>query len=229
MYLRFIFSVPGYMRRKDNGQDGKVLLEQNLENRETNFLALAKRSIYSNPKSPYLPLLRQAGCEYGDLKQMADSDGLEATLRKLHRSGVFVRFEEFKGREPMVRSGQEIRFRPDDFNNPFLKNHFETSSSGSTGVRTRSPKDLQHKSLRSPISMAIKEAQGLIGLPTARVTGVLPFGMGPPGALSGGRRGHVPERWFVPVVDPPRRPELRYLMAHHYLMIMARLNGIPLP
>ena len=176
MYLRFIRGVPGYLKKRYTVEDGKTLLKHDLENREGNFLRLAERSIYRNPNSPYLPMLREAGCELGDLRNLAEQDGLEAALRKLYQEGVCVRFEEFKGREPMVRDGQEIQLRPDDFNNPFLKKDWESRTSGSTGAGTRNPKDLEHKAAKAPISLLVRSAQGWHGLPAARVTGLLPFG-----------------------------------------------------
>ena len=229
MYLRFIRGVPKFLEHRYTVEDGRALLKHDLENRESNFLRLAERSIYNNPKSPYLPLLKRARCEFGDLRNLTESDGMEAALRQLHKEGVYVSFEEFKGREPMKRGDLEVQLRPDDFNNPFLTKHWETRTSGSTGVGTRNPKDLEHKAAKAPITLAIRVAQGWHGLPSARVTGLLPFGSGPPGVLRSGSLGHVPEKWFVPIIDPPRKPELRYRLAHHYLMAMGQLHGIPVP
>lgn len=227
MYLRLIAKVPGYISHRDSPEDGRALLKKNLENRESNFLKLAERSIFGNPASPYLAKLRQAGCDFGDLRRILGEDGLEEALRKLYRAGVYFRFEEFKGRAPTVLNGQEVILEGDRFNNPFLVKHFETSSSGSTGVATRHPKDLDHKAARAPISLAISVAQGFHGLPTARVAGLMPYSSGSLGLVSSGRHGHKVDRWFVPLVH--RRPELRYRWAHKYLMTMAKLYRIPLP
>jgi hypothetical protein len=49
-----------------------------------------------------MALLRAAGCELEDLERMTGQDG-EATLERLRRSGVYVTFDEFKGRAPIVR------------------------------------------------------------------------------------------------------------------------------
>jgi hypothetical protein len=160
---------------------------------------------------------------------MALEDGLEQTLRALRRAGVHIRFEEYKGRQPLTRGGRTTKVRMDDFNNPFLKKHFETQTGGSTGAGTRNPKDLDHKAARSPISMAVKSAQGMLDLPKARIAGRLPLGLGPPDWFTGPRWGRVAERWFVPATSPTHKPELRYRFAHHYMITMARLNGAKVP
>ena len=215
------------MAKRDSLDEGRALLEKNLASREKNFLKVAQRSIYGHPASPYLAKLREAGCAFGDLRRMVEESGVEGTLRKLYDAGVYIRFEQFKGRAPTRLGDEEVLLRADQFNNPFLVKHFETSSSGSTGIPARNPKDLDHLMARGPVTLALDEAQGFHGLPTARVTGLMPFGSGPLGLIRSGRYGHRIDRWFVPVMQ--RRPELRYRFAHHYLMTMAKLHGVPVP
>ena len=227
MYGRLVRKVPAYMAKKDSLQEGRALLEKNLANREANFLKLAERSIYGHSSSPYLTKLREAGCEIGDLRKMAEESGVDETLRKLYDAGVHIRFEQFKGRVPTPLGDEEVVLRADQFNNPFLVKHFETSSSGSTGVPARNPKDLDHLMARGPVSLALDEAQGFHGLPTARVTGLMPFGSGPLGLIRNGRYGHRIDRWFVPAIE--RRPEFRYRCAYQYLMTMAKLYRVPVP
>ena len=229
MYSRFVLELPRYLAQKDTVEGGRALLEERLANREQNFLRIAERAIYGYEKSPYLPLLRAAGCEFGDLRKMAAADGLEETLRTLRQADVYIRFEEFKGREPLTRNGSVSPISSDDFNNPFLKRHFDTESGGSTGVGTRNPQDLDHKAAKAPVSMLVKSLQGILDLPRARVGGRLPFGMGPPGWFAGARQGHVAERWFVPVMSEARKPEMRYRFAHHYMVTMARIYGVKVP
>jgi hypothetical protein len=79
------------------------------------------------------------------------------------------------------------------------------------------------------VSPAIRAAQGILDLPRARVGGRLPESSGFGGALSGGRGGRVAERWFTPVLSPPRKTELRFLVAHHFVVAMARLYGVRVP
>jgi len=229
MYARFAVKLPRYLAEEDTVEGGKALLEERLANREQNFLWVAENAVYGYPRSPYLPLLREAGCELGDLRKMVSDDGLEQTLQTLRGSGVYVRFEQFKGREPMVCGGQEISVQPESFLSPFVKKQFETQSSGSTGRPSRNPVDLDHKASKGPVSMLIKSKQGLLGLPHVRIKDSLPVSSGFAGALSGGRGTPTAERWFIPVLTPPRKTELRFRLAHHYIVAMARLCGVKVP
>jgi hypothetical protein len=101
-------------------EEAQALGRRRLAERETNFLRLVERGIFGYPKSPYLPLLKLASCTFEDIRQMVQTQGLEATLRTLREAGVYITFEEFKGREPIVRHGQVIPIQVEDFDNPYL-------------------------------------------------------------------------------------------------------------
>ncbi|MFC1485945.1 hypothetical protein ACFL55_02850, partial [Candidatus Latescibacterota bacterium] len=70
MYAKFFTRLPHFLNTPITPQDGRAYIADGLTNREDRFLRIAQRSIYNNPSSPYLPLLRNAGCEAGDLEQM---------------------------------------------------------------------------------------------------------------------------------------------------------------
>jgi hypothetical protein len=48
--------------------ESKQVIIEGLRQREQNFLNLVKKGIYENQKSPYLKLLKVAGCEFGDIE-----------------------------------------------------------------------------------------------------------------------------------------------------------------
>ncbi|MCM2269675.1 MAG: hypothetical protein NDJ75_06205 [Thermoanaerobaculia bacterium] len=229
MYARFARKLPSYLSHKDTPERGREVLAERLARRGENFLDVVERAVYAHPGSPYLPLLRAAGCEAGDLRKLVGERGVEGALEALRDAGVRVRFEQFKGHEPLVVAGRELPGGAALFVNPLSRKHLETMSSGSTGARTRNPIDLDHKAARAAVSPAIREAQGILGLPRARVGGMLPESSGFGGALSGGRGGTVAERWFTPVLSPPRRTELRFRVAHHFVVAVARLYGVRVP
>jgi hypothetical protein len=81
-----------------------------------------EHSIYRHPSSPYLALLRHAGCERGDLEALVRRDGLDRALHTLRDAGVYVTFEEFKGRTPIVRGTTTITASARDFDNPSYLN-----------------------------------------------------------------------------------------------------------
>ena len=98
---------------------------------------MVKRAIYDNERSPYLGLLKLAGCVYADFERMVRSEGIEETLHNLCREGVYLSCEEFKGKQEIVRGGKVFRFRESDFNNPFLSANLEISTGASRSSGTR--------------------------------------------------------------------------------------------
>ncbi|MBM2836780.1 MAG: hypothetical protein HW409_969, partial [candidate division NC10 bacterium] len=100
---RFLWRLPSFLRHPISAEQAKVTLRRRLEEREGNFMALARQAIYSHAASPYRQLLTLAGCEYGDLERLVGQEGVEGALRALYRQGVYLTVDEFKGRRPVVR------------------------------------------------------------------------------------------------------------------------------
>ncbi len=71
-----------------------------------------KRAVHEYAGSQYQPLLRWAGCEYGDLEKLVTRDGVEGTLQALFRQGVYLTVDEFKGRRPVIRRPVTIAVDP---------------------------------------------------------------------------------------------------------------------
>ena len=67
---------------------------------------------------------------------------------------MYISFEEFKGREPIVRNGQVIPVKVHDFDNPFLRHYYEGQTGGTTGAGTRVAIDLDHLAAHGPLSDA---------------------------------------------------------------------------
>ena len=53
-----------------------------------------------------------AGCQPGDVRNMVRTKELETTLRELREAGVYITFEEYKGRKPLVRNGKVFDIQP---------------------------------------------------------------------------------------------------------------------
>ena len=109
---RFVSRLLPFLRSPLTMAESRAMLRRRIENREDNFLKLAKR-IYETPRSPYRRLLDLAGCAYGDLEGMVRRDGLEAALHLLFRGGVFLTVDEIKGRAPVVRGSAAVDLNPD--------------------------------------------------------------------------------------------------------------------
>ena len=73
-YLKTFAQLPLALRRFARHtltlDEAKRIIRQRLELRGERFLRIAERSIYGHPPSPYLALLKMAGCELGDLREM---------------------------------------------------------------------------------------------------------------------------------------------------------------
>src|SRR5687767_11600449 len=140
--VRFLWSLPGFLRRLIGPQQAQTVLLRRLEQRETDFLTLARGTIYRNITSPYLDLLRLAGCEYGDLERMVSQEGVEGSLRVLYTHGVYLTLDELKGRGAVVRGSARVAVDPTRLRNPYSAFHLLAQSGGSRGPRTPVPLDL---------------------------------------------------------------------------------------
>ena len=232
-YSRVIRELPAFFRNQVSLDEAKDIIQRRLAEREENFLRLVERAVFGNPRSPYLPLLKLAGCELGDMRDMVRTKGLEDTLRALREAGVYLRFEEFKGREPIVRNGTEIAVKPRDFWNPQLGGSYEVETGGSTGRPGRLAVDLNSLAARAPIQMLCEEIQGTLGIPAAIWFGIPPS-IGLSSILTRTCYGNVPQKWFTPFTSRDLRSHsltsrIRYSLLTRGVVEMGRLRGIPIP
>jgi hypothetical protein len=229
MYARFAWGLRGFLRHTITLEEAQAVVRQRMAERESNFLRLLEKGIFGYPRSPYLPLLKLAQVELGDIQNMVRDKGLEDTLRALREAGVYVTFEEFKGREPIVRDGQLIPVQAHDFDNPYLSRHYQTQSGGTTGAGTRVTHDLDHLAVQASFTMLARDAHGLLGVPTAIWLGVLPDGSGISNILLATRFRNVPEKWFSPITSQHLRPSLKNRLATQYTIVVGRLCGVSIP
>ncbi|MBC8427809.1 hypothetical protein H8D98_00960 [bacterium] len=229
MYGRFAWGLRGFLRHKISLEEALATVRRRLAERETNFLRLVERGIFGYQRSPYLPLLKLAGCELGDIQNMVRTRGLEETLRALREAEVYVTFEEFKGREPIVRDGQVIPVQARDFDNPYLSHYYYASSSGTTGAGTRVPTDLKHLAAQAPFYMLARDVHGMLNVPMAIWLGILPDGSGIHNILCSARFGQVPQKWFSPITSRDFRFSLKNRLATEYIVVMGRLFGVSIP
>jgi hypothetical protein len=133
MLARLTRDLPGWLRTPFALDVAEDRLRQSLIWRDERFLRIAKRAIYGYPRSPYLTLLRLAGCEFGDLRRMVQQDGLEGALKTLAGQGVYVTFDELKGRREAVRGSARFKFSEEDFDSPLLAPHWVVFTGGTGG------------------------------------------------------------------------------------------------
>jgi hypothetical protein len=142
MALRLTRDLPGFLRTTFTVEDARRRVLGELQGREQRFLAAADRVIWPFPRSPYRRLLEYAGCERGDLHGLVAREGLEGALRILAAQGVYVSYDEFKGRRQAVRGSTRFDFVDRDFDHPYLPNHLLFLTGGSRGHPTRVRRNL---------------------------------------------------------------------------------------
>lgn len=224
----FLAGVPSFARERMTLQQATAILAERLRHRETNFLASVSRGVFANPRSPYLAMLRRAGCTEADLQHSIRNCGLEDTLRTLRAEGVYVTFEEFKGHKPIVRGGEEIPAAPGDFDNPAIRRYYAVATGGSTGVPRRVLLDLAYLRARVPQQAIMDHVHGLLGVRHVQWAEIPP-GHGMDAVLARVPLGNTPERWFTPVWRGRDAPGLRYRTATRVVLAAARAAGARVP
>ncbi len=229
MYWRFARGLRNFLQNPISLQEARAVVSRRMNEREENFLRLVERGVFGYAPSPFLPLFKLAGCEMGDVRAMVRTNGLEATLRNLRTAGVYVTFEEFKGKTPIVRGGQVIPVAAHDFDNPYLSHYYSAETGGSTGAGTRINIDLDHLAADTPFNMLALEAQGVLDAPKAIWRGVLPDPSGLNYILRGAKMGRTPEKWFTPIARRDYKPVIKYRLATICIVLAGRPCGVPIP
>ncbi len=227
MYARFMWGLPWFLRRRISVDDAWAAFAHRIEHREQNFLRLVETGVYGHARSPYLPLLRAARCELGDIRRLVRETGVEGTLQALCDSGVRFSFEQFKGREPIVCDGRELSIGPQDFDNPYLSPAYFASSGGTTGAGTRVAIDLDHMLEIGSQDLLTYDVHGVLGVSTALCYPAYPAGFA--GVLQRVPTGQVPKKWFSPTASGDFNVPWRHRLAVGYVVGMSRVMGAPIP
>lgn len=228
-YWRLGGGLRNFLREPLTLEQSRQIIREGLQNREQSLLVMVKRAIYDNGASPYRRLLDLAGCEYADFEKMVRSDGIEASLHKLREAGVYLSYEEFKGKKEAVRGGKTFQFEESDFDNPFLISHFEARGSASRSAGTRIVMDLERCRYRAIHNSAVFDAHGIWGQPVLVWMPILPSVMGLVWLLWLAKVGQPPLRWFSQVEAGRVKPTLAKRLGTYYAVYASRLFGTYLP
>lgn len=228
-YAKFPFQVRKHIQQTLTVEKAKEIVQERMTRRGELFLALAENTIYNNPRSPYLPLLRLARCELGDLRASVQGRGLDRTLMDLREQGVYVMFEEFKGRTPIVRPGLELVVTEQDFNHPGMRGGFHGTTGGSTGRGSQTTVNLAHTRALAPHYLLAFATHDILNLRYLLWRGILPDMSGIGRVMDGLYFGVHYDNWYSHL--DPRDTPLKYVVATFFMWGCARLNGayIPLP
>lgn len=216
---RLTRDVRRFLRTPVSWEQAVKVIEQRLATREERFLRIVERAIYAYPRSPYLQLLRSAGCEFGDLAVLVVKEGLESSLSRLAEAGVFLTLDEFRGRKEAVRGSRRFAFAEEDFDNPCLAAHFQPKSGEVRGlgeaVRMGLPfiADLAANTLLALHAQGVSHYDHVLWI---QATGLV---------LLYAKLGRPPLAWFYLL-----KPLTFAIQARStYLSIIGRLLGHPLP
>jgi len=224
---RFLVRLPRFLRRPLDRVEAERTLRRRLVRREADFLDLTRRAVYEHRESPYRPLLRAAGCEYGDLVHLVAEDGLETGLRTLARQGVYLTLEELRGRRPVTRGQTEVAVNPGCLGNPLVWPDFSIRSSGSRGTSTGLGLNLSFvRELAVNYGLAI-DARG--GRSWHHAIWGVPGGAALNQVLRFAAFGVPPVRWFVQVDAERAGLPARYAWSARALVWGGRLAGVALP
>ena len=177
---------------------------------------MLRQCVYANPASPYLPLLRRAGCAYEDIADGVRRAGLEKFLARLKTAGVWVSFDEFK-------SAQQ------DFNNYALSATCEVSSGGSSGQTARSHLDLDCLEFRSYYDHFFFKMLDLYRVPLGLWYPKLPAVTGVGNCLRYAKLGKPVDRWFSLIATNQVKSGRELSYATDLMVWASRLSRHPLP
>lgn len=225
-YLRMTQGVYRYLRTPPVSDAGSLIRNQ-LDNREGAWLDTLRRVVFPNPANPYHHMFRLAGCRYEDLDAAVRRDGLEATLAALHRQGVYLTHEEFKGRTPIVRSGRHIPSHPHSFSNLLVRGLLETTSSGSRSQGTRTRQAIPYRLHCEAYNALLQRELGLAGRSYCLLWPILPSEAGLLSGFLASRLQHPVEHWFT--IGGTLRDSGYYWGATQFLVFLSRLLGARLP
>lgn len=224
------WGLPDYLRRSMTLEQAINDTRKRMDNREINFLNLAKRLIYENQNSPYRKLLRWAGCDYRDLEESVRIRGIEKTLEKLRNEEVYITLEEFKSKVPISRRGLTIETHENDFDNSFLTyKGIQGSTSGSRSRGTSVIYNWDFITEGATSDLILYEIHGVSKAPFALWSPVFPGMIGVLNFLRNIKFRRPPEKWFSHIEARVFQPTLEHYLAIKYILWCCRLFGLTIP
>ncbi len=202
-------------------------IKARIADRADAFLDSLERTVLAHAGSPYRALLEGAGYDLPRLRALVAREGVEDTLRRLCRDGVYISIEEFKGIRDVRRGNRTFRFEPAAFNNPLIRHGLQVLSGGTRSGRI--PTMISHTNHRMGIEhlAAALSAYEIAGRP---VVVWLPQAHGASlwAVLALANLGMVTPRWFTQL--PVRFGGIAQIHSYYpALRAAAGLNGVKLP
>jgi len=228
-YYRFCTGMRKFLITPLSLDDAKRIVGERMRTREQTLLAILDRAVFRNPGSPYRELLTSAGYSLEDVRKLIEGSGVEAALERLAEDGVYVGFDEFKGRKPIRRKNLEIACREGDFDNPYLSSHLNLESGGTTGRATRTMVDFDFMEAETVNRLLVLDALGILTSPVVVWLPVLPASAGIVSVLRQAKMGYPVVAWFSQTDPRNIGPSLQNRVGTRVIGSLARLYGKRLP
>ncbi|MCW5978535.1 MAG: hypothetical protein KIT09_10680 [Bryobacteraceae bacterium] len=214
--------IPPFLAEPLSAAQAEATTAKGVVEREGRFLSKLDRAVYANPRSPYRKLLEASGCEFGDVERLVAADGLDGALAKLAAAGVYLTFEEFKGRVPTVRANRTIEFAPDDMNDPTFRAVTNSRTSGTSGSPIQFGWSFALNAQWATHWCLFFAANGILGNPLIFWTPGNAGAIGP--QLACAKFGQRVDGWFVSQ-EMTLAADRLYAWSRHW--ICRRLAGLP--
>ena len=219
-------ALPDFFRRRVTVAAAVEEVRAGLARRAETFLEIARTEIYTDPNHPYLRLLKIAGCEYGDLRGHVMRDGLDATLERLARAGVYLTADEFKGKKDVVRGGAAFRIAPERFERAQRGAGLTVQTSGTSGRPVTTTMSLERLEFHVPAMAVFFAAHDFFNARHAFYDAVLPASGAMGNVLIYAQLGVVPDRWIArPMPTKTVLGASYHALATRLIAFMARRYG----
>jgi hypothetical protein len=226
MYARMAHGIWRFARSPFPDLDCKDLPER-LSQRESNWLSLLRRTVFATPDNPYHQMFRLAGISFEALEELVQKQGLQAALHELDAAGIRLTHNELKGKEPIIRNGQQIPASERSFDNPLVDGVLQTRSSGSRGKGTRTGQSVgYYREVESYYSLTMREF-ALQGRPFVALWPVLPSDSGLKSCLLFLRQRQRLSRWFA--IGGNKATPWHYKLLTLAMVSVARTAGADVP
>jgi hypothetical protein len=223
-YSRMALGLAAY-QLSPRQRDPVAAIRDQMEHRSERFLMTAHWAL-SRPENLYRKLCDAAGCSYADLEATVRRDGIARATQQLLDAGVFLRHSEFRGREPVIRSGREIHWKPSDLASPWGRSLVEQSTSGSSANRLTSPLGRRLMLYREGYEVLNANEFDLWSRPRVLISSILPSVWPFRYMLACDRIGMPIDHWFT---LGGLSTAAHYAMATRFLIEELRLLGAKLP
>ena len=164
--VRSARSLAALVHRPLTRDRAMALVRDRMARRDQMFLQMVRETIWAHPTNPYRRLLEWARWSPDRLAESVRHRGLDATLQVLLDDGVYLSYEEFKGRTPIQRDGLVLECTEADFDNPAVPHAFDFYTGGTRSQGSRVPASVESTTAQHAVAVRlILEGLGVWGRP----------------------------------------------------------------